>query len=355
MEFHDVEEYIQYLDVFHFEGIGISGGEPLLAFDRLAEYIREIRKVFGSRYYIWMYTNGDLATGEHLANLSRIGLDEIRFDLAARDYNLAPVKLAAEHIDTVTVEIPAIPEDVETVKMLLKELEGIGVKHLVLHQLMATDYNKKHLSERGYSFCKSTYGTYVPESELAAFEIMKYAIESNSGLGINYCSLHYKEMFQGSASRNRYAPLCRNTEESTTRTGFLRRFSFEDSVEYTVSPHQLERAIMAEPYRPIRVTYYYPKAQALKNEPGNASNVLTFGSRRVSVDKPEYSHFKLENRVTALMFHALFIKNIDNKMTGSFGSDESAAGDTSRYIKSFYQMFGNLEYIPNELPDYDTC
>jgi hypothetical protein len=112
---------------------------------------------------------------------------------------------------------------------------------------------------------------------------------------------------------------------------------------------------MAEPYRPIRVTYYYPKAQALKNELGNASKVLTFGSEKVIIDKPEYSHFKLSNRVSALMFHTLFIKNIDNNVEGLFGAEEGEAGDTSRFIKNFYQIFGNLEYIPNELPDYDKC
>jgi len=54
-----VDDYINYLKRYPFEGIGFSGGEPLLVFDKLMEYIKEIRKVFGSAHYVWIYTNGE--------------------------------------------------------------------------------------------------------------------------------------------------------------------------------------------------------------------------------------------------------------------------------------------------------
>jgi pyruvate formate-lyase activating enzyme-like uncharacterized protein len=353
--FNDVKEYIRYLETFPFQGIGISGGEPFLTFDRLTEYIREVRKVFGTRHYIWMYTNGDLATEEHLAILEEIGLNEIRFDLAATDYNLTPVKLALKHIDTVTIEIPAIPEDVERVKKLLPQFEAMGVKHLVLHQLMATEYNRAHFVERGYSFCKSIHEISVPESELAAFALLKYAIESKIHVGINYCSLQYKEMFQDSATRNRHAPLCQNHEESITRTGFLRRFSFEDSVEGTFSPQQLERAIMAEPYRPIEVTYYHPRVKVMENEPENDSKVLSFGSSNVIVIKSKYAQFKLANRASALLFHALFIENKGNEIKAFSITDEGERADIFEFIKNFRRQLENLEYHSEELLEYEEA
>ncbi|MDD1746113.1 MAG: radical SAM protein [Candidatus Methanoperedens sp.] len=353
VEFREVKEYIQYLETFPYDGIGISGGEPFLAFERLTEYISEIRNVFGSRHYIWMYTNGDLVTEERLAILEQIGLNEIRFDLSAREYNLTPVKLALKHIDTVTIEIPAIPEDVGKVKKLLKQFETLGVKYLILHQLMATEYNQNHFADRGYSFCKGIYRTSVPESELAAFDILKHAIESNSGVGINYCSLLYKERFQSNAFRRRYAPFCRSKEESITQTGFLRKFSFEDSIEDTFSPQQLESAIMAEPYRPIRVTYYYPKVQALTNEPDNASNVVSFGSNKAIISKSNATYFTLTNRVSALLFHNLFIENKENEIRALFRTEEVQSSDNFEFINNFYRQFENLEYLSRGLLDYE--
>ena len=355
MEFHDISGYIRYLDTFPFEGIGISGGEPFLDFVRITDYIREIRHAYGSKHYIWVYTNGDLVTEERLGILSDLGLDEIRFDLSAREYDLTPVELAVKYIDTVTIEIPAIPEDIESVKGLLGQFERLGVKHLNLHELMATEYNQNRLADRGYSFCKSYYRRYVPESELAAFEIMKHAIESNSGLGINYCSLQYKEMFQTMATRKRYAPLCRKEEESVSGTGFIRRFSFEDSPEDTIPVDHLERAIMAEPYRPIRVVYYHPKPKVLKEESADASNVLSFGSSRVTIAPARYSYFTFPNRASAIMFHALFLADKDSDMRGLMRTDEAQSRATLGFIRLFRRQFGNLEYIPEELLDYEPC
>lgn len=353
--FPTVKDYIHYLETFPFQGIGISGGEPFLAFERLTEYIREIRKRFGKKHYIWMYTNGDLVTEERLALLDRIGLNEIRFDLAASEYDLTPVKQAVKHIDTVTVEIPAIPEDVERVKELLRQFETMGVRHLILHQLMATEYNQEHFVDRGYSFCKGIYRTYVPESELAAFAILKHAIESKIQVGISYCSLQYKEMFQAGAFRKRYAPLCRNSEDSITRTGFLRRFSFEGCPESTIPLQQLERVIMAEPYRPIEVIYCQPEVKALTNEPEHTSHVLSFGSSSVIIRPSRHAHFNLANRESALLFHALFVENRADEIMALSGTDKGEGTDVFTFITRFYRQFENLEYVSRELRDYEKA
>jgi len=46
--------------------VSISGGEPLLTFDRTLRYIAAVRRCSGSAVHIWMYTNGTLATAERL-------------------------------------------------------------------------------------------------------------------------------------------------------------------------------------------------------------------------------------------------------------------------------------------------
>ncbi len=106
-----LDAYLAFLRHFRFRGASFSGGEPFLRFEELVTWIARIKREFGAGIYLWVYTNGDLVDEGKLKDLHRAGLDEIRINIRARDYRLAPVILAREMIETVTVEIPTIPED----------------------------------------------------------------------------------------------------------------------------------------------------------------------------------------------------------------------------------------------------
>ncbi len=43
--------------------------------------------------HVWLYTNGTLATVDILTQLRDAGLDEIRFDIGATDYNLGMIRM----------------------------------------------------------------------------------------------------------------------------------------------------------------------------------------------------------------------------------------------------------------------
>jgi pyruvate formate-lyase activating enzyme-like uncharacterized protein len=74
---------------------------------------------------------------------------------------------------TVAVEIPAIPEDYETVRKLLPDMQKIGVRHLNLHQLYASEHNYRELARRGYTIAPSVeHGPVVFASEMTAFRRM---------------------------------------------------------------------------------------------------------------------------------------------------------------------------------------
>ncbi|MDZ7777523.1 MAG: hypothetical protein U5L09_18885 [Bacteroidales bacterium] len=49
------------------------------------------------------------------------------------------------------MEIPAIPEDYEMMKDLMKEMKEAGVTFLNLHQIRVTDFNYPKLKARGYT------------------------------------------------------------------------------------------------------------------------------------------------------------------------------------------------------------
>lgn len=229
-------ELINIIKEFKAKGCGISGGEPLKVLERTLNYITWIKEHFGPSFYIWMYTNGDLITEKTLKKLKEAGLNEIRFNLAANGYDTRPVKLACKYLETVTVEIPAIPEDEEKVKNLLLKLDKLGVHHLNLHELFFTFENSKRLKRRGYKplLGSSWFEFYSNESpvygsELTAFHILDYALKEKISLPINFCSYYYKQNVQYLLSRLKEASIIKRPHEVITSDGFLKKIVIYES------------------------------------------------------------------------------------------------------------------------------
>ena len=221
VEFVHPADYVAYLERLGFTGSSISGGEPLMTPERSIAFIRAIKDRFGPTMHVWLYTNGTLATTDILMELRDAGLDEIRFDIGAIDYNLNPLQRAVGLIPTVTVEIPAIPEEKERMKGMLGELRDAGVQHLNLHQLRLTPFNFDNLQARNYRYIHGEKVT-VLDSELAALEILLHSIRVGIDLPINYCSFPYKNRFQSRASRQRNASFLIKEFEAMTENGFIR-------------------------------------------------------------------------------------------------------------------------------------
>ncbi|MFA5119208.1 MAG: radical SAM protein [Candidatus Omnitrophota bacterium] len=224
--FNSPREYADYLKAFRCKGAGLSGGEPFGDFEKLAGYIKTMRGCLGKHFYLWVYTNGDLVTKEKLRVLKRAGLNEVRFNISSRGYDLGPLRQASGIIDTVTVEIPMIPEDFECLKRLLGEMSKAGVKHLNLHQLHANKVNYRNFLRRDYTFLHQP-GIPVLESEIAALRLIKYAVKNEVALPLHYCSAMYKDKFQNKGYRARKAGLLKLPFEDVTEAGYIRRLSVE--------------------------------------------------------------------------------------------------------------------------------
>lgn len=222
--------YADFLKKFGFKGAGFSGGEPFLVFEKLLTFIEEIRRSLGPEFYLWVYTNGDLVNEDKLTKLKRAGLNEIRFDISARNYDLRPVALAVKMIEAVSVEIPSIPEDCEVIKRCLPEMRAIGVKYLNIHQLFSSEYNYKEFMARGYTFLHRASSP-ILESEMSALELVKYAIDNQIDLPINYCSSLYKNRLQRSGRRKRFASVLKDSFEDVTDNGYIRSLSIKKASE----------------------------------------------------------------------------------------------------------------------------
>lgn len=221
IEFEQPKDYADYVKKFGIRGVAFSGGEPMIGFDRIVRFLDVLGRDVPDIPHIWMYTNGILVTTDRLKILRDHGLKEIRFDLSAVDYCLDNLKKAAGIIPIVTVEIPAIPEDLERTKPLLKTLAGLGVNYLNLHQIRCTHFNLPKLIRRGYTFLHGP-GVAVLETELAALELIRHSLDNNIDLPINYCAFTYRQQFQKAAARKRNADLIKHGWEDITPTGFIR-------------------------------------------------------------------------------------------------------------------------------------
>jgi pyruvate formate-lyase activating enzyme-like uncharacterized protein len=78
--------------------------------------------------------------------------------------------------------------------------------------------------ERGYTFLHGEKVT-VLESELTALRIVRYGLEKEIPLPVNYCSFTYKRRFQHAAARRRAAMTIYNSGEDVTEPGYLRTLS----------------------------------------------------------------------------------------------------------------------------------
>lgn len=221
LEFKTPGEYVDYVRAFGIRAVSFSGGEPLMTFDRVVQYLKALRAKISGPLYIWMYTNGLLVTEDKLKMLADNGLDEIRFDISADHYRLDALKKAVGIIPCVTVEIPAIPEDLENTRQVIKQLHDGGVDYLNLHQLRCTPHNLPRLIKRGYTFVHGPKAT-VLETELTALELMRYALENKIALPINYCSFAFRHQFQRAGAFTRNALLVKAPYQDITATGHIR-------------------------------------------------------------------------------------------------------------------------------------
>lgn len=230
LDFEKPEEYAEYIKHFNFKGASISGGEPLLFFERTLDYLKQVRKHCPEDVYTWLYTNGILTHAEKLHQLAATGLNEIRFDIGATKLSLENVKKAKGIIPNITIEIPAIPEEKDELIKLLPQMIKAGVTNLNLHQLRLTPHNVRHLVKRDYTIINAEKPI-VLESELAALEILNYARQNSLDIGINYCSFFFKNRFQKAGYRKQLAKVLAPSGAVITENGYIREFT-GDSISY---------------------------------------------------------------------------------------------------------------------------
>jgi len=192
-------------------GISISGGE---IFFNNYEIAKELIKRVATSYphmYLWAYTNGIGANRENMQELRELGLQELRFNLAATEFKQEIIdKIRDDAVNIfpwVTVEVPIYGDSFHHLieRGKLKELADIGVKQLNLAEIRvpAPDSEDeqdispaaKHFLnyEEIYQFDHMSFKVLsVVRSRLYTYDIFEYAHRHGIDIRINDCSQEAK-------------------------------------------------------------------------------------------------------------------------------------------------------------------
>jgi uncharacterized protein len=179
-------------------GTSISGGEPFLDPERLFEWVKRLKSTH-PKTYLWIYTNGLLVQKTHILRLAELGLNELRFNMAASGYS-HPVVLknlanASQYLPVATVEIPAIPEDRELLMTALQTWSSLGIRHLNLHELVyepGTPSGFMAGKRKIGSFGDGHIFEYHPLSRELTLSVMQKVYLEQLPVSVNDCSLHSK-------------------------------------------------------------------------------------------------------------------------------------------------------------------
>jgi len=188
-----VEEVIIEAKMCSSKGAGITGGDPLAKVDRTCEYIRALKKEFGKKFHIHLYTTFVLCTEENMKKLYEAGLDEIRFHPDfQKEKDWSRINYALKYDWEIGLEIPAIAEEKKGILKMIDYFDG-KVKFLNINELEVAERNFEEMENRNL-VTKTDISHGVEGSEKFAKELMKYCLKKN--LNVHYCTSKLKDKVQ---------------------------------------------------------------------------------------------------------------------------------------------------------------
>ncbi len=204
------------------KGAGITGGDPLARLERTAGYIRALKKEFGKKFHIHLYTSLNLVREHSLQKLFLAGLDEIRFhpDLDSRHLwkNLA---LAKKFSWDTGMEIPVLPTKIKETKALIDYAQD-KVDFINLNELEMADNSQSKLGRMGFA-TKNKLSYAVRGSLDAGKRLLWYVQRKGYPLPVHLCTATLKDAVQLSNRIRREARYSKKAFDTVDEDGLLVR------------------------------------------------------------------------------------------------------------------------------------
>ena len=223
----DWDAVIEEARAMNATGAGITGGDPVMARDRVLEGIKILKKEFGHDFHLHMYTSIPFKS-EWAKDFAEAGLDEIRFHFLNLDSDKyrETISACSESGMLTGVELPCEPDKEEELMILLEKLREMDVDFLNLNELEITVGNHDNMELRGFNLSTEITAGAAGSAELsismrdrvmsAQFGIpdpLDGIIREPYGFHLKFCTATYKDSGQ-------------------LRRRFIRRG------EHTIAPHE---------------------------------------------------------------------------------------------------------------------
>lgn len=249
-KFDDIVEEVESQGA---EGAGITGGNPLLVFERTLGYIKLMKEVFGEDFHIHLYTAISPAFNlDKIKSLAEAGLDELRIHLMLD--NPSEWKIMKKLVEKIKncdigVEIPVIPGYLNEIKKMIRFLDESGVFFMNMNELEFSESNSFLLQMRGFKLKEGSFSA-VEGSHETAMEALKWAEKNVSKLNMHYCPAFIKDSVQYKNRLIRTAKRVRRPHEKVTDEGTLVKLVLIPPPELELSAAALlvERVIGEAPY-----------------------------------------------------------------------------------------------------------
>jgi pyruvate formate-lyase activating enzyme-like uncharacterized protein len=225
----NIHQIIDEAKLIDAKGAGITGGDPLCKLWNTLFSIRTLKKEFGKKFHIHLYTSLNLINEKNLNSLYKAGLDEIRFHLDLDNDKLwNKIKLALKYDWDIGVEIPVIPKKEKALKKIILFLNNINkksknkIKFLNLNELEIADNKVNKLLKLGYK-TKNQLSYAVKGSEELALKLLRFIQKNKIKLNIHYCTATLKDKIQVGNRIKRRAKNIKKAYDKVTSYGTLIR------------------------------------------------------------------------------------------------------------------------------------
>lgn len=190
--FKDIKQEAQLMRA---EGASITGGDPLVKLNRTINCIKQLKKKFGQKFHIHLYTSLNLFSRPTATLLAKSGLDEIRFHLDLDNKQLWPkLTLAKNYRWDIGIEVPLIPGKDQKLKEMIDFVEN-KVDFLNLNELELADTPVSRLTSLGFKpINKISYA--VKGSLPLGLKLLRHIQKKKSPLKVHLCTVKLKDAVQ---------------------------------------------------------------------------------------------------------------------------------------------------------------
>jgi pyruvate formate-lyase activating enzyme-like uncharacterized protein len=217
-------------------GTGVTGGDPLLDISRTVDSITALKRAFGRRHHVHLYTTQ--TDGRKIRKVAAAGLDEIRFHpplslwtrLGASPYKKA-VALSKRLGLSAGLELPVIPGRENDLVSAIKFADEDGLGFVNLNELEFSETNWRSLRKLDFEV-RDDVSSGVEGSEKLALDLLRL----DTDVPLHYCSSAFKDGIQLRRRIMRRARNVRRPHEILTKDGtFIKGIIETDDLSMTAA------------------------------------------------------------------------------------------------------------------------